>query len=452
MNTEISDMLSIRKQLERRRMNGPARRTAVKARPCLESLESRVVLYSVTGNAWPHPELVTISVMPDVTLLGKDSQNTNVYSNLISTLTSSLNLTPTALQNLFLKAAQVWAQQTNINFSLVSDNASDWSTGDYQQGDPGFGDIRIGGYTFGSTTLATAYQPPPVNNFAPAGDIFFNTGQSFHVGTTYDLFTVAVHEIGHALGLGHSTMPAAQMFTYYTAAKSSLNADDISGIRSVSAYGGARRPDAYDAVASNGTFATATNLNSTISTPALTALVQNLDITSTPTTADVDDYTFNVPTGTTGTLVLNVRSSGLSLLSPKVTVYAADQTTVLATAGVPGQYGTTLALTASGLTAGQQLYVKVQGADNTAFGTGTYAMTLQLGSTSPPTVPLPNTLTPNGNPPNLGGGLADSPPGRGHEDPHWDVFSAVGVHRLPKGPSFGTKAHRRHHHSGHRPA
>jgi hypothetical protein len=220
MNTEISDMLSIRKQLERRRMNGPARRTAVKARPCLESLESRVVLYSVTGNAWPHPELVTISVMPDVTLLGKDSQNNNVYSNLISTLTSSLNLTPTALQNLFLKAAQVWAQQTNINFSLVSDNASDWATGDYQQGDPGFGDIRIGGYAFGGTTLASAYQPPPVNNFSPAGDIFFNTSQSWQInGQAYDLVTVATHEIGHALGLGHSNATLlAEMFPNYTGA------------------------------------------------------------------------------------------------------------------------------------------------------------------------------------------------------------------------------------------
>ena len=72
------------------------------------------------------------------------------------------------MQNLFLKAAQLWAQQTNINFSLVSDNAADWGTGNYQQGDPGYGDIRIGGYIFGSDlarkirrTSATAWVSDP---------------------------------------------------------------------------------------------------------------------------------------------------------------------------------------------------------------------------------------------------------------------------------------------------
>ncbi|MEA2502653.1 MAG: large repetitive protein, partial [Actinomycetota bacterium] len=151
------------------------------------------------------------------------------------------------------------------------------------------------------------------------------------------------------------------------------------------------------------------------------ALVQNLDITSTPTTADVDDYTFNVPTGTTGTLVLNVQSSGLSLLSPKATVYAADQTTVLATAGVPGQYGTTLRLSVSGLTAGQQLYVKVQGADNTAFSTGKYALALNFGNGQTPTAVSPVVQIWEGNPISAGGGVAD---GVGESD---DFMNSVPV-------------------------
>src|SRR4051794_16287939 len=102
-------MLSLRQMLQRCTARGPARRTPVEARPCLESLESRVVLYATMGNAWPHPELVTISLMPDGTVLGQDGSGNNVTSNMISTLTGRLSISQTALQNLFLKAAQVWA-------------------------------------------------------------------------------------------------------------------------------------------------------------------------------------------------------------------------------------------------------------------------------------------------------------------------------------------------------
>src|SRR5262249_18344584 len=69
------------------------------------------------------------------------------------------------------------------------------------------------------------------------------------------------------------------------------------------------------------------------------------------------------------------------------------------------QYGTTISATISGITAGQQLYVKVSGTDSTAFSSGAYAFTLNFGNGASPTVPLPNTQTANGNPIQGGGGL-----------------------------------------------
>jgi hypothetical protein len=383
----------------------------LKARPCLESLESRLVLYSVSGNAWPHPQLITISFMPDGTNLG------GVNSNLASTFNANPRLNG-QWQNVILKAAQVWAQQTNINFAVVPDDGAPFGSGNYQQGDPGYGDIRIGGYAFGGSTLAMAYQPPPVNNFSIAGDVFFNTSQRFNIGSTYDLFTVAAHEIGHALGMCHSTATsAAVMYANYNGIKSALNGDDIAGIQSI--YGGTRSPDAYNSGgASDGSFSTASNLNSLISTTTETALVPNLDLN---TAGQSEYFTFSAPSGTTGTLALNVQSSGLSLLTPKVTVYASDQVTVLGSASGQNQYGTTLTVTIPGVYSGEQFYVKVQGADTTAFSTGNYAMTLNFGSGTSPTVPLPQTITLNGNPLSGGGGEADSLPGH----------------------------HGRHHHSGH---
>ncbi len=83
----------------------------------------------------------------------------------------------------------------------------------------------------------------------------------------------------------------------------------------------------------DGSFATAANLNSLINPTALTALVPSLNLN---TVAQAEYFTFNAPSGTTGTLKLNVQSSGLSLLAPNVTVYASNQTTVLGSASGAG--------------------------------------------------------------------------------------------------------------------
>src|SRR5207248_11612776 len=127
-----------------------------------------------------------------------------------------------------------WAQYTNLNFAVIPDDGVPLGAGDDQQGDPGQGDIRIGGFDFGSDDLGGAWFPPPANNYSAAGDLFLNTAQPFNIASTYDLFTVAVHELGHALGLLHSTDYYAAMYPTYVGAKSSnLEPDDIAGIRSL---------------------------------------------------------------------------------------------------------------------------------------------------------------------------------------------------------------------------
>ena len=389
-------------QLLKKRLSGSVRQViAQRTLLRLEQLESRLVPYSVSGNAWPQPQLVTLSFVPDGTVIGQNGSG-NITSNLFSILNAKFG-SATTWQNQILKAAQQWAQQTNINFTVVSDNGGSIGSGSYQQGDPGFGDIRIGGYNFGNTTtLASTYMPPPVNNYSIAGDIQFNTGTTWNIGTTYDLYTVAMHEIGHALGLYHSSVITADMYSSYRGVKTGLTADDITGIQTI--YGGVgagRTADSYDSPSTNNSFATASNITSLIDPTTLTAQIAYADLSS---TSDVDYYAVTAPSGTSGTLTVNVQSAGLSLLTPRLTIYAADQVTVLGTASVTDYQGGTATVTLNGVTAGTLYYLKVAGVDTTAFSTGRYALTLNFGTGAMPTVPIPNTQVAEGTPHTSGGG------------------------------------------------
>lgn len=373
-----------------RRGRAPSRR----ARPELQALESRTVLYSATGNAWLNPEVVTISFMPDGTDLG------GVSSNLFSAFESRPALAG-RWQAEILRAAQVWAQQTNLNFVVVPDDGAPVGSGAYQQGSPSHGDIRIGGYNFTSSTLAVANLPPPVNNFSIAGDITFNTGQAFNVGTTYDLFTVAAHEFGHALGLGESSATsAAVMFPSYTGRKLGLAADDVAGIRSIYSGGSPRAPDAFHGNAGLGT---AADLTGWVDPATRRALLPGLDLTA---AGQSDYFSVTAPAGSGGTMKVAVQSRGLSLLAPRMTVYSAGGT-VLAIASGAGQYGTRVTVNVSGVVPGQSYYVQVQGAEASAFGTGRYALGLSFDGSEPPSPSSPVVAYPNGAPLSAGGGMAD---------------------------------------------
>jgi predicted Zn-dependent protease len=400
------------------------RPSAFRARPALEALESRVVPYATSGNAWPSPQLVTLSFMPDGTLISAGSNGT-VTSDLFATLGAKVSTA--AWQDAIIAAAQTWAQQANVNFAVIADNGTPSGQGNYQQGDPGMGDIRVGAYNLGSSYLGGTYLPPPANNYSLAGDMNFNDTMNWNIGTTYDLQTVALHEMGHALGLGHSTTSSAVMWPSYGGVKRKLTSDDVNGIQAV--YG-ARKPDAYATAQNQGlvgglvngvvnvvgglvggllggggstqnpsdmnnSFQSATNLSSLINPTTLTFQAPNLNIIS---TSDVHYFGFTAPSGTAGTVTFNVQSAGLSLLRPAVTVYAADQATVLGSAaGTSSDYnGDNLTVTVNGVTAGQVLYVKVTGADSTAFGTGAYALTANFGTGPTPVVTPPNTQLLNG--------------------------------------------------------
>jgi hypothetical protein len=132
---------------------------AFHVRPQVEMLESRLVPYSVSGNVWPDLQLVTISFVPDGTTLGSGA-NGHIYRNLFATFNNHAGWITATWERQILKAAQVWAPQTDLDVVVVADEGTPLDSGNYQQGNPNMGDIRSGGYGFVTITLATPEASP----------------------------------------------------------------------------------------------------------------------------------------------------------------------------------------------------------------------------------------------------------------------------------------------------
>jgi len=145
---------------------------------------------------------------------------------------------PAGFEAEITRAFDAWSAVADLSFTLVADGGEDFNA-------PGTsGDMRFAGEFFDGAggTLAHGFYPPNNGNTA-AGDMHFDTGDSWEIGAdgtgdgVFDIFTVALHEIGHALGLDHENNNLAVMNPFY-AELGALQADDIAGIQHL--YGPAR--------------------------------------------------------------------------------------------------------------------------------------------------------------------------------------------------------------------
>ncbi len=353
-----------------------ARRNRLRsARPVIEGLEDRLLLATLNGGQWSNPIRITYSFIPDGTSIG------GTPSNLFSSLDSKYAVS--AWERAIEDAAAVWEAAANINLVEVSDNGAPIGTSGDQQGDSRFGDIRIGGYPQPSSQLALAFLPPPVNGGTNAGDIFFNTSQSWQInGTTYDLETVAIHEIGHALGLGHSNIASADMYASYTSSHNGLSSDDLAGIQ---ALYGARQQDSIASSSNNTTQAYAANITPYVNS-ANQIVIPNLDIIHTGT----EWFKVTVPQSTSGSMTVTMQSSALSSLKPRLQVYNASNQGVFQAANSTS-YGATVSGTVSNVTPGEVFYIKAFSATSTAAAGGNYALEVNFGSNAMAPVAPANT-------------------------------------------------------------
>lgn len=128
-------------------------------------------------------------------------------------------------------AFATWQREIPIDFQEVglANNPNfriGWFSGSHGDNNPfdGIGNV-----------LAHAFYPPPCGGLN-AGALHFDEDETWglsHSINTFDTETVALHEIGHLLGLDHSTIQSAVMFANYGGQLHSLSNDDIQGVRSL---------------------------------------------------------------------------------------------------------------------------------------------------------------------------------------------------------------------------
>lgn len=135
-------------------------------------------------------------------------------------------LPPKDVRATIASAFSQWSQYAAVSFTPVNTPWSDATIGIlFATGAHG------DGYPFGPAggVLAHTFYPYPVNPEPIAGDMHFNDANTWGIGTDIDLFSVALHEAGHALGLGHSDLPGAVMYPYYRQV-TGLSAEDIAAV------------------------------------------------------------------------------------------------------------------------------------------------------------------------------------------------------------------------------
>ena len=132
-----------------------------------------------------------------------------------------------------LRAFGRWSAVANVSFTSGTDSQAArtvnilFASGSHGDGYPFDGPGGV---------LAHTFYPAPPNPEPIAGDMHLDDDERWQIGANTDVYSVVLHEAGHALGLGHSDNPSDVMYPYYRL-QTDLGSGDISAVQGL--YGAA---------------------------------------------------------------------------------------------------------------------------------------------------------------------------------------------------------------------
>ncbi len=312
---------------------------------------------------------LTLSFAPDGT--GVFDQTSNLFSAF-----SGL-LSPGQIEETLISSFGIWAANGNLDVGIVADSGDPFGTPGKMIGDSRFGDIRIGAIPMASDVYAVALGQTEIVSGTWAGDILFNSNAQFT--SLSQFFSVALHEVGHALGLKHELAIDSAMHRFSN--RTDLAPLDIANFQAI--YG-QRKLDQHDVDESinNNTMALATeiSLDSGSVLPGTYPSILFGDINN---ASDVDFFKYENPSGYNGLITFTVVSDGISLLAPGLSVFNKDGGLIQRVESSSTR-GDVLSLSVHSSGSEGKYFVKVDGQNGQSVGSYSLITKLVLLNTVPP--------------------------------------------------------------------